>query len=100
MASHLNMTEYRDYILCGLMDDVSVISSESLHILNEMANVILALELNDALLGPCVLSGFFLQHWKKNNNIVLNESLEMLVIDEADLLLSFGYQNEMNSLIK
>jgi superfamily II DNA/RNA helicase len=36
----------------------------------------------------------------KNNNVSLNATLEMLVIDEADLLLSFGYQNEMNLLIK
>lgn len=30
---------------------------------------------------------------------MLSESLQVLAIDEADLLLSFGYENEMSELI-
>lgn len=33
-------------------------------------------------------------------NIDLKTSLELLVIDEADLLLSFGYEEEIRALIK
>jgi hypothetical protein len=39
---------------------------------------------------------FFLQA----QNITLRESLEFLVIDEADLLLSFGYENDMRGLVE
>ena len=37
---------------------------------------------------------------KQINLIDLKTSLEMLVIDEADLLLSFGYEEDMKSLVK
>ena len=33
-------------------------------------------------------------------NLYLKESLEMLVIDEADLVLSFGYDNDIKSLLR
>lgn len=32
--------------------------------------------------------------------IDLKTSLELLVIDEADLLLSFGYEDEIRALVK
>ena len=34
------------------------------------------------------------------NVIDLKSSIELLVIDEADLLLSFGYEEEMKTLVK
>ena len=33
-------------------------------------------------------------------NLSLADSMEMLVIDEADLLLSFGYESDMKALMK
>ena len=33
-------------------------------------------------------------------NVVLKTSVEMIVIDEADLLFSFGYEEDMRSLLK
>jgi ATP-dependent RNA helicase DDX56/DBP9 len=42
-----------------------------------------------------------LNHLKdQTSSIDLKSSLELIVIDEADLLLSFGYEEEMKSLIK
>lgn len=42
-----------------------------------------------------------LAHLKDDNNqIGLKSTLEILVIDEADLLLSFGYEEEMKTLVK
>ncbi|XP_060825613.1 probable ATP-dependent RNA helicase DDX56 [Bombus pascuorum] len=39
-----------------------------------------------------------LQHLKANN-MKLNQSLETLIIDEADLVFSFGYEDEIKSLL-
>lgn len=33
-------------------------------------------------------------------NLSIADSMEMLVIDEADLLLSFGYESDMKALMK
>jgi len=33
-------------------------------------------------------------------NVELKSSVEMIVIDEADLLFSFGYEQDMRSLLK
>ena len=33
-------------------------------------------------------------------NLGIKESLEMLVIDEADLLFSFGYEDDVKAIIK
>lgn len=44
-----------------------------------------------------------LAHLKDENNSILDSlktTLEMLVIDEADLLLSFGYEDDMKTLVK
>ena len=41
-----------------------------------------------------------LAHLKESNQIELKSTLELLVIDEADLLLSFGYEEEMKTLVK
>jgi ATP-dependent RNA helicase DDX56/DBP9 len=44
-----------------------------------------------------------LQHLKDEQQAALlglKTSLEMLVIDEADLLLSFGYEDDMRTLVK
>lgn len=35
----------------------------------------------------------------KANNMKLKKSLEMLVIDEADLVFSFGYEDEVKALL-
>ena len=35
----------------------------------------------------------------KAQNMVLKESLEMLVIDEADLIFSFGYEKDLRALL-
>lgn len=40
-----------------------------------------------------------LQHMKAGN-LDLKQSLEMLVIDEADLVFSFGYETEIKELLK
>ncbi|RMZ93637.1 putative ATP-dependent RNA helicase DDX56, partial [Brachionus plicatilis] len=40
-----------------------------------------------------------LAHLKEENCLDLKSTLELLVIDEADLLLSFGYEEEMKSLV-
>lgn len=34
------------------------------------------------------------------NNLFLKDSMEFLVIDEADLLLAFGYIDDMKALLK
>lgn len=36
----------------------------------------------------------------KSGNLSLATSLEMLVIDEADLILSFGYENDLKAILK
>lgn len=36
----------------------------------------------------------------QTNSFGFKTTLEMLVIDEADLLLSFGYEEDMKSLVK
>lgn len=36
----------------------------------------------------------------KANNMKLKSSLEVLVIDEADLVFSFGYEEEVKNLLK
>lgn len=36
----------------------------------------------------------------KAKNMNIKESLEFLVIDEADLLLSFGYEEEMKEILQ
>lgn len=41
-----------------------------------------------------------LAHLKEENCLDLKSTLELLVIDEADLLLSFGYEEEMKALVK
>lgn len=41
-----------------------------------------------------------LAHLKEDNCLDIKSTLEMLVIDEADLLLSFGYEEEMKILVK
>ena len=41
-----------------------------------------------------------LTHLKEANTLDLKSTLELLVIDEADLLLSFGYEEEMKTLVK
>ena len=33
-------------------------------------------------------------------NLVLKESLEMLVIDEADLVFSFGYEEDVKAILR
>lgn len=39
-----------------------------------------------------------LQHLK-SGNLKLKKSLEMIVIDEADLVFSFGYEDELKELM-
>lgn len=39
-----------------------------------------------------------LQHLK-SGNLQLKKSLEILVIDEADLIFSFGYEDEVKELV-
>lgn len=39
-----------------------------------------------------------LQHLKAKN-LVVKESLEILVIDEADLIFSFGYEDEIKEVM-
>lgn len=41
-----------------------------------------------------------LAHLREENYLDLKSTLELLVIDEADLLLSFGYEEEMKLLVK
>lgn len=36
----------------------------------------------------------------KQGNLQLNKSLEILVIDEADFILSFGYEDEVKELLR
>lgn len=36
----------------------------------------------------------------KSNNLSLKKSLEMLVIDEADLMFSLGYENDVKDVLK
>lgn len=40
-----------------------------------------------------------LQHLRAKN-LVIKESLEILVIDEADLIFSFGYEHEIKDLLR
>ena len=36
----------------------------------------------------------------KEESLVLNESLQMLVIDEADLVMAFGHEDDLNQILK
>ena len=36
----------------------------------------------------------------KSGNLVLKDSLQILVIDEADLIFSFGYEEDLKTLLK
>lgn len=56
----------------------------------------LLVERPDIVIGT---PGRILQHLKANN-LTLNTSLEMLVIDEADLIFSFGYENDIKQVLK
>ncbi|CAL1687134.1 unnamed protein product [Lasius platythorax] len=55
-------------------------------LLNEMPDIIV------------VTPGRLLQHLKAGN-VMLKHSLETLIIDEADLLFSFGYENEIKAVL-
>ncbi|KAL6440820.1 hypothetical protein ACFW04_003332 [Cataglyphis niger] len=55
-------------------------------LLNEMPDIIV------------VTPGRLLQHLKAGN-LMLKHSLETLIIDEADLLFSFGYENEIKTVL-
>lgn len=45
-------------------------------------------------------STFFFFFFDSNQTIRLKKSLEILVIDEADLLFSFGYEEDLKSLLR
>lgn len=36
----------------------------------------------------------------KAKNMILNQSLEVLVVDEADLVFSFGYENDVKQVLR
>ena len=36
----------------------------------------------------------------KSGNLLLSKSLELLVIDEADLIFSFGYEEDLKTILK
>ena len=36
----------------------------------------------------------------KSGNLLLSKSLELLVIDEADLIFSFGYEDDLKTILK
>lgn len=38
-------------------------------------------------------------HHLQQDNLKLRDSLELLVVDEADLLFSFGFEEELKSLL-
>lgn len=87
--------------ICGVIKDLTIKCSR------EIRHVDISLQVDLSIQKPLLVEkpdivvgtpGRTLQHLK-SGNLNLKKSLELLVIDEADLVFSFGYESEMKELI-
>lgn len=76
--------------------EISVVDISSTHVNLQAQRQLLATRPDIVVSTPAKI----LQHLKESENSELRSTLEIIVIDEADLLLSFGYDEEMKTLIK
>ncbi|KAI4458140.1 rna helicase [Holotrichia oblita] len=87
--------------ICKVMKDLTIKCSREIRCIDISAQVDLAIQKPMLVEKPDIIVSTparILQH-AKASNLNVKQSLEMLVIDEADLIFSFGYENEVKELL-
>ncbi|CAG9823976.1 unnamed protein product [Phaedon cochleariae] len=88
--------------ICGVIKDLTIKCSREVRYIDVSPQVDLSVQKPLLVEKPDIVVGTparALQHVKAGN-LNLKKSLELLVIDEADLVFSFGYEDEMKELMR
>lgn len=88
--------------ICSVIKDLTIKCSREVRCVDVAPQVDLSVQRPLLVEKPDIVVGTparTLQHIKAGN-LNLKESLEMLVIDEADLVFSFGYEAELKQLMR
>ncbi|KRT86050.1 helicase, partial [Oryctes borbonicus] len=87
--------------ICKVITDLTIKCSREVRCVDISAQVDLSVQRPMLIEKPDIVVSTparVLQHVKADN-LNVKESLEMMVIDEADLIFSFGYENEIKELL-